>query len=146
MKTSEPGNQLCLVWSPRCTTDKESKPHCLKWHSSGGLDFTAFFFPSECYVKSYSTVFLFNVLVHEVSIKIFIPCWLCSCIWSTTKRRRQISFYFSLVFGACLCMSVVCVHMHKCEQVCKCECVKELEIVTDLKPKLLGFGSLKIMR
>lgn len=54
--------------------------------------------------------------------------------------------YFSLMYLVRVCACMLCVHMHECEQVCKCECVKELEIVTDLKPKLLGFGSLKVMR
>lgn len=108
-----------------------------------GTGFYSIFPPSECCLKSYSSVF-FRVLVHEINIKIFVPCWLCSYIWSTTKRREPILF-FSHVFGACLCMSGVCVHMHKYEWVCKCGCIREQEIGADLKTKLLGFWTLRMI-
>ena len=44
----------------------------------GSLILQCFFFfpPSECYIISYSSVFFFKVLVHEVHIKVLLPHWL----------------------------------------------------------------------
>lgn len=81
MKTSEPRNQLFLVWSPRGTAGKKNpknkKPIARNDTPQGDSILQCFFFPpSECYITSYSSVFFFKVLVHEVHIKVLIPHWL----------------------------------------------------------------------
>lgn len=105
--------------------------------------YSGFFFPpSECYITSYSSVFFFKVLVHEVHIKVLIPHWLWLHLINNKENRVDFIVFFFHVF-VFICARV-CVFIYaQCECVCKCECVREQEIVTDWKPKLFGLGKFK---
>lgn len=80
--------------------------------SRGTGFYSIFFLPSECYVKSYSSVFYFKVLVYEVSIK-FYP--LLTVATFDQQQGKKNHFYFppQLFVFVLVCMCVCA--MHKCE-------------------------------
>lgn len=136
MKTSEPRNQLFLVWSPRGTAAGGKKNPLLEMTLLRGVWFYSVFFFSP-----------FRMLHNKLLLSVVLQS---TCTWSTHQgtsppltlaafdQQQREEGWFYCIFLPCICtyLYTVCVCIYaQCEWVCKCEYVREQEIVTDFETK-----------